>query len=724
MPDKPCPTREELAALVLGTLPEEAVEPVATHLEACPHCEQLARALDEEAGRDPVHVALRQPPDDATRHDVDATRISAPQQAASGQAANVPCPGTAGPTHFLADYEVLEEVGSGGMGQVFKARHATMGRTVALKTLSKQLLTSRTATERLRREVQAAARLVHPNIVLAHDAGQHDGTPFLVMEYIDGQDLASLVRARGPLPVAEAVGYAVQAARGLGHAHHHGVIHRDIKPANLMVDRQGTVKVLDLGLVRLSAAFGDVSQLDSSRLTGSGRTAGRGSHQGGSLTEAGDVMGSAPYMAPEQTRSSHAVDPRADVYSLGCTLYYMLAGRPPFKGKTLAETVLAHRDAPPPPLRDVRPDVPHKLDAVYQRMLAKDPGRRQASMDEVAADLAACLPAHRKRWHRLAWVAAGLAAFLLLGFGVFRVLSPRPAGPHGGAGDGVFTLPFSADQARERQRRCADDLGLPVVHVNSLGMKLVLIPPGEFEPAPGYRAQIKHAFYLGAHEVTVGQFRAFVEATGHRTDAERHGGFVPRAPGAADLVLRRDASWRRRGVEQTDDDPVVQVSWNDAERFCAWLAGREGKTYRTPTEARWEWAVRAGTASAGGSAPDEAKPAGMAATAENTRARMRPVGRLRPNAWGLYDVQGIVAEWCRDYYTDKLPGGTYSNPQGPAAGTSRVWRGSSFRTPAREGWHVRGHGAPDAAYCDVGFRVYCKAWVARPTDDAAGTAAK
>jgi serine/threonine protein kinase len=273
---------------------------------------------------------------------------------------------------ILGEYVILEKIGGGGMGMVFKARHRRMDRVVALKTIHPQCMKEPEVVQRFYREVKVAARLNHPNIVLAYDAGEHEGIHYLVMEYVEGQDLGTLARQRGPLPVGEAVDYILDAARGLAYAHAQGVIHRDIKPGNLLVDPKGTVKILDMGLARV--VFQEGHTRTAEPLTGSGQ-----------------VMGTCDYMAPEQAVSSHRVDHRADIYSLGCTLYRLLTGEPPYKGNTLVEVLLAHREAPIPSLREVRPEVPEELELIFRRMVAKDPDDRYQRMEEVIAALEICM---------------------------------------------------------------------------------------------------------------------------------------------------------------------------------------------------------------------------------------------------------------------------------------------------------------------------------------------
>jgi len=273
----------------------------------------------------------------------------------------------------LGNYVILDKIGEGGMGQVFKARHRRMERVVALKVLPEAAMSAPEAVQRFQREVKAAARLSHPNIVTAYDADEAGGVHFLVMEYVEGTDLASLVEKRGTLSVDRAVDYVRQAAKGLKYAHGQNVVHRDIKPANLLLDQAGTVKILDLGIARVREEPGAADA-----------TADAG------LTREGAVMGTVDFMSPEQGLNTKNADARSDVYSLGCTLFWLLVGEPMYVGDTLMAKLLAHREQPVPSLRHLRGDVPPSLDTLFRRMVAKKPIDRQQSMTEVLADLSTC----------------------------------------------------------------------------------------------------------------------------------------------------------------------------------------------------------------------------------------------------------------------------------------------------------------------------------------------
>jgi serine/threonine protein kinase len=288
------------------------------------------------------------------------------------------------PGQMLGQYRIEEQLGAGGMGLVFKAVHAAMQRTVALKVIAPQLTQDPQTRARFQREVRSAARLSHPNVVVAHDAAEAGGLWFLAMEYVPGTDAAHLCQRHGRPPVALACEIARQAALGLQHAHELGMVHRDIKPANLIVtvaSQTGSwsagppagwpnpplVKILDFGLARL-APGGEEAVLNAAS----------------DVTRQGSVLGTPSYMAPEQARNSRSADIRSDIYSLGCTLYALLAGRPPFVCPTAFETIAMHMSQPPEPLSKHNPLVPARLDQVIQRALAKEPADRYATPLEFA----------------------------------------------------------------------------------------------------------------------------------------------------------------------------------------------------------------------------------------------------------------------------------------------------------------------------------------------------
>lgn len=263
---------------------------------------------------------------------------------------------------FLGKYKMLDKLGSGGMSSVYLAEHLEMGRRVAIKVLTGHMAERPEYLDRFKYEARAAARVDHPNIVRAFDFGHDGNIHYLVMEYIQGIDIQRMVSERGPLNFRTAAEYARQAALGLAHVHRAELIHRDIKPANFLVDEQGIIKIVDLGLAR-------VPEETEATLAKDGET---------------QILGTADYLAPEQSFDSHNVSARTDLYSLGCSLYFMLTGRAPFPEGSLLDRVRAHRSREPKNLFELRPDIPAALAAICQKLMAKSPDDRFQSADEVA----------------------------------------------------------------------------------------------------------------------------------------------------------------------------------------------------------------------------------------------------------------------------------------------------------------------------------------------------
>ena len=267
---------------------------------------------------------------------------------------------------YLGKYKLLNHIGTGGMGAVYLAEHRVMRHRVAIKLLPTHLASQTSYLERFHQEARASARLNHPNMVRASDVDHEENIHYLVMEYVEGSDLQAIVSRSGPLPFRMAADYTRQAAEGLAYAHRSGLIHRDIKPANLLVDKTGTVKILDMGLAR----FSDETQ--------------------GSLTVEYDqkMIGTVDYLSPEQALNSHNVDARVDIYSLGCTLYFMLTGDAPFPEGTISQRLMQHQSAEPADIRKTRPDAPEALIVICRKMMAKAAGDRYQTADDVAQALA------------------------------------------------------------------------------------------------------------------------------------------------------------------------------------------------------------------------------------------------------------------------------------------------------------------------------------------------
>jgi hypothetical protein len=369
------PTPEVLTAFGLGKLNEAETEVIARHLTVCETCRRLVEGAPADSLVGLVRTAKQATVLPAAGAPGSPSLAGAGFSQLAGQGEPPLAPADLPPE--LADhpkYQILRVLGRGGMGVVYEAEHRHMGRKVALKVISQSLVDHPEAVERFNREVHAAAQLNHPNIVTAFDAEQAGGLHLLVMEYVEGMSLAQVVEKKGPLPVAYACHFARQAALGLQHAFEQGMVHRDLKPHNLMVTPKGQVKILDFGLARLVVE----------KKVGPG------------LTAEDAVMGTPEYLAPEQALDARQADVRADIYSLGCTLYCLLAGQPPFPDGTAMQKVMAHLERQPRPLPEVRADVPAALWAVVDRMLAKDPSQRYQKPVEVAQALMPFIKARAK----------------------------------------------------------------------------------------------------------------------------------------------------------------------------------------------------------------------------------------------------------------------------------------------------------------------------------------
>ncbi len=359
------PNEQTLQAYGLGKLDDASAQSVNQHLSSCAECQSrvvelssdsfLNRLQGAQGSREMAATALQ---GDGSRTDGGTSVATAPT------AAYTLPPGLA--EH--PDYEIIRELGRGGMGVVYLAQNKLMGRPEVLKVVGHHLIERPGVLDRFLREIRSAAKLHHINIVAAYSALRLGESLVLAMEYVEGLDLQKMVKTKGPLPVAHACYFIHQAALGLQHAHERGMVHRDIKPANLILAREGTkaiVKVLDFGLAKVTSE----GQADSG------------------LTREGQMLGTPDFIAPEQIRNAQSADIRADIYSLGCTFYFILTGRPPFRGDHLWDLYQAHFSMDAGPLNLVRPEVPVELAALVAKMMAKEPGRRFQTPSEVAQAL-------------------------------------------------------------------------------------------------------------------------------------------------------------------------------------------------------------------------------------------------------------------------------------------------------------------------------------------------
>jgi serine/threonine protein kinase len=356
------PTDQTLTAYGLGQLDDGSASAVDRHLERCAACRKRVAEMSADRSRGRGWTArgrLDSPARDAGL----SMREAGPRAVAPPSALALP-PGLA--DH--PDYQVLRELGRGGMAVVYLAENTLLGRKEVLKVVGGHIVSQAGVLDRFLREIRTAAHLRHPNIVTAYSAFRLGDSLVLAMEYVEGPDLSRMVQANGPLPIAQACHFVAQAAMGLQHAHEHGLVHRDIKPANLILALEGkraVIRVLDFGLAKVTRE----RRVDSS------------------LTCEGQMLGTPDFIAPEQIRNSQSADIRADIYSLGCTLYFLLTGGPPFVGDNLWDLYQAHLSMDADPLNRVRPEVPAELAALVAKMMAKPPQRRFQGPADVAQAL-------------------------------------------------------------------------------------------------------------------------------------------------------------------------------------------------------------------------------------------------------------------------------------------------------------------------------------------------
>lgn len=672
----------------------------------------------------------------------------------------------------LGHYEIEAILGRGAFGIVAKAFDEKLHRVVAIKLLNPELAATSPPRKRFLREARTAAAVMHENIVAIH-AVEEEPIPYLVMEYISGQTLQQWMEQHGPLDPVEILRIGRQVAAGLAAAHAKNLIHRDIKPSNILLTGgpHERAKISDFGLAR---AVDDAS-----------------------LTSSGLIAGTPMYMAPEQARGE-TLDHRADLFSLGSVFYQMASGRPPFRAANTVAVLKRVCEDTPRPLDDVMPGIPGWLETIIFRLLEKDRNARYQTAQEVADLLAlcqselqhqghvTCVPGrlaaaetqvlttptgHRStsgRWP-IGWLAAGMAIMVLLGVfitimsdrdgtqseikvpdkSLVEIASKNDTAPATTVSTKIAwqgwpvdapspaIAPFDAAQARQHQEAWAKHLKIEVEYTNSLGMKFVLIPPGEFtmgstpkeieaalteidpndkywrecvkSETPQHKVLLTQPFYLSVNEVTQADYEKVMELNPSH--------FAPMGMGKESVA----------GLE-TSEFPVETVSWNDAAEFCARLSKQEklkpfyfrsgetitpldGTGYRLPGEAEWEFACRAGTATKYwiGDKDEDLVRAGW--SNENSGGRIHAAGELKTNPFGLYDIHGNTWEWVQDgwdaTYYGQFQEKPAINPNGLfSAGGRRVLRGGNWRHPAPSCRSSGRHSFdPMDRSLDVGFRV-------------------
>ena len=619
----------------------------------------------------------------------------------------------------LGQYQILERISRGGSSTVYKAYHAKLNRLVAVKVLSPHFIDEEGFLERFQREAQAVARLDHPNILPVYDYEQTSDVVYIVMRYINTGTLRDMMTA--PLDVRDTMEIITQVGLALGYAHKQGVIHRDVKPGNILIGEGRWALLTDFGLAKIKGG-------------------------GYKVTQTGVGVGTPDYMSPEQAQGL-PVDGRADLYSLGATMYEMLTGQTPFDGDEGMAILIKHITEPVKPPREINPNIPLAVQEVIMKALSKDPNQRFQTAESMVAAFAHAvgpiggraanvpvninqaaaraqtaaahtlsatttpIPSHplrdrfissgrdifskvdgtlRSRWRTLGIVLIAIALIAL----VFSSLQRQVA--IGQTLTPVANVPDVTVTGGVTPNNIVAALdSTDIVTSNGASLAgMATVPGGSFtmgatgsnakpDETPAHEVSLA-GYYIDLSEVTNLQFTRFVTTTDYKTDAERSNDAV---------------TWRTFNTPDRQLFPVVYVSWNDAASYCDYV----GK--RLPTEAEWEYAARGNTRHA---YPwGDVFNAQAADTIELSAGQPVAIGsHSLPSPFGLYDMSGNVWEWVNDWYAaDYYASGVSVDPSGPGSGIQKVIRGGSFRTKGQDALTtVREPASIDSRTGDIGFR--------------------
>ena len=669
----------------------------------------------------------------------------------------------------MGQYVLQEKLGAGGMGQVYKAYHPGMDRIVAIKVILAKGKIAEESVRRFEREVKAAAKLSHPNIITVYDAGNANGRHFMVMELVKGQDLNIIVHRKGTLGVSETINYIKQVARGLAFAHENGVIHRDIKPANLLLDTNGNVKILDMGLAKISSRENEEKV---SMLTGTT-----------------SIMGTVDFMSPEQGLSSRDVDARADMYSLGATLYYLLTKQVMYEGDTAFAKLIAHGELPIPSLKTLRPDVPENLDLIYMKMVAKQVEDRYQSMLELVQELEMIekgsastenpsklsmtnslqndfgemgvnrlssksgSPSSKsnkvleKKDYKIALIATG-AVILISGIVAFALFAlGRPSNPQKEvalknviANENTASVKNKSSienvktvaPIKENSGKATPPVTVPVAPaipklgppevmpttINLLEAPFTKIKANEKqnEVAKILRKEVEEKVDLGNGVsldlvlIPAGKFVMGSPPTeiGHHTSETQHEVTLtkPFYIGKYEVTQEQWETISGNNPSETKG-PNLPVTSVSWDDCQAFI-----KKFNEKTKGGYrlpteaEWEFSCRAGTTIAYSFGSSIKKDDANFGDGTAGVIKPVGSYKANPYGLYDMHGNVYEWCEDWFAPYAEG-LAKNPKGPAAGEFRVLRGGSFGSNDENSLRCanRFFNAPSNRFTGVAFRL-------------------
>ena len=621
-------------------------------------------------------------------------------------------------------YTAERKLGKGAMGEVFYGIHPNLDIPIAIKTLSSSLVDDELFIERFIREAKIAAKIKHENAIMIYDA-DHDGDNyFIVMEYVSGGDLETKIEEEGKLAEKEALLITRQVASALQAAAKFEIIHRDIKPENIMLSEDGVPKLADLGIARQNTAGQE------------------------NTTMTGVIVGTPSYLAPEQAHDSKKVDARADIYSLGCSLYRMLSGQCPYQGSTALAVMMKHVNDPVPDVKNLVPEVSSATAGLIQKMMAKNPDERPQTAGELI-DLIDNLGSHTEpeskqiekevvpsakdqssvEVSKKSLTTAGILVLLIFILSISVALIPEKTGTVSDSTENTENNSTVENSATTAQENTGNEINSETIRIADLGIELLPVKAGTFMMGAGegemeteadesrHEVSLTEDYFLSKYEVSVAAWKVFTNSTNYTSAAERR---------SWASFYNAQGSWNDRvdGVNWTninleDDDAISMITYEDCLEFCKWLTQRErnagrlpaGFEYTLPTEAQWEYACRAGslTPFANDMNYDD-----LGWVRENSSMRVHKRGLKRPNAWGFYDMHGNVWEFCLDRsegqgYFDVSTNTYVDGIENPLSsqGSRVIYRGGSFPDRALQMCRSasRGHSLPSYACNNHGFRL-------------------
>ncbi len=608
-----------------------------------------------------------------------------------------------GSPNKIGKYDVIDSLGQGAMGIVYKGFDPLIQRYVALKTIQPGFLgpQDEESSIRFQREAQAAGNLSHPNIVAIFEYGEDAGRAFIAMEYVEGRTLGDLFKENHRFALKDIHSILTSVLSALAYSHNMGVIHRDIKPGNIMLDKTGTVKVMDFGVARI---------------------------QSSDMTLTGTILGTPGYMSPEQLMGE-PVDPRSDLYSTGIVLYELLTGERAFTGATFSSVIykVFNNDLSPP--SRLKPTMPGALDSVIEKACAKKPDKRfqsanafatalndalaqgvvsEKTIDETPTIIAGKPEPSLKKPAKLKPFKMGIAIAVILVIGiVLAVFLVRPTD------DKPIVLPVTT-----KTDTFKDCDSCPEMEV---------VPPGQFfqgasSEANGFPFEqprrlvnIDYSLAVSRYEITRAQFAEFASDTGFKATG------CSVYDGTWKTVGNR--SWESPGFDQDDSHPVTCVSWKDADAYVRWLSEKTGRSYRLLSASEWEFIVRKGDDSTKEENPKEPQPCDTANVADQSaeatypgwnvfqcrddHVHTAPVGSFKANALGIHDLTGNVFEWVADCWNeDYINAPRDGSPWLTGDCSQRVLRGGSwFTSPGYVRPSFRNRFASGYRSSSIGFRV-------------------